>query len=231
MLKINKACRARSCSALIIGMCILWTSCGDERRPRRLHKKRERSRIVLPWAIIHGWGKTVSEKSVSEKERTVGKSCSLSAPKLTMRILFSQARAIFLPHRHYCTRGLCMPLWYNNVHCTSEQCYPSVSLYNRPPCIPALSCGGSSSLFSSQAFWENKRHHDWQLRRVRIARVISCQTSTVKSKNWWANLERVTYSCFFFFKKLFSYLNPMLISWDNYIIPRGTFLITTNYFL
>lgn len=117
-----------------------WTSCGDERRPR-LHKKREHSRIVLPWAIIHRWEKTVSKKSVSEKERKreqLGK-VVVSAPKLTMRILFSRARAIFLPHRHHCVRGLCMPLWHNNVHCTSEQCYPSVSLYNHPPCIPAVS--------------------------------------------------------------------------------------------
>lgn len=119
--------------------------------------------------------KQYRKKVCQRKREQLGKVVVL-APKLTMRILFSRARAIFLPHRHYCARGLCMPLWYNNVHCTSEQCYPSVSLYNRPPCIPpfpSLSCGASSSLFSSQAFWENKRHHDWQLRRVRIARVIS----------------------------------------------------------
>lgn len=121
-------------------------------------------------------GKKQYRKKVwREKESGSGK-VAVSAPKLTTRILSSRVRAIFLPHWRHCTRGSCMPLWHNNVHCTSEQCYPSVSLYSEslshPRIVvtfPPYRVAGAHPFF----FGLFEEINDRQLRRMRIARVIS----------------------------------------------------------
>lgn len=127
-------------------------------------------------------GKKQYRKKVcrSERKRAAGKSCSLRAETDDAYSLLADSRYFPLALTPLCSRGSCMPLWHNNVHCISEQCYPSVSLYNQSlllriavtRCLIA-SRALSPFFFSSRVFWGDKRHHDWQLRRVRIARVIS----------------------------------------------------------
>lgn len=114
------------------------------------------------------------------RKRAVGKSsCSLRAETDDAYSLFAGSRYLPPALTPLCSRVVCMPLWHNNVHCTSEQCYPSVSLYNRLlspriAVVPRLIARRALiPFFSNRAFWGNKRHRDWQLRRVRIARVIS----------------------------------------------------------
>jgi len=114
-----------------------------------------------------------------EVKGLAGKSCSLRVAET------DGARSLLARPRRYLPRApapLCwrvalyMPLWHNSVYCTSEQCYPPARARNHPRrhlVAPRLIARWAlDPFFSNWAFWGNKRHRDWQLRRVRIGRVI-----------------------------------------------------------
>lgn len=141
-------------------------------------------------------GRRVNERTKErERQATPGK-VAVSTPKLTTRILSSRAHAIFRypppPPRpvtivlegRACRFGITTYIVLpNNAILLPASTTNPAPLPSRLP-LPVLSRRGRLSLFfRAGLFREDKRHHDWQLRRVRMARVISNKCHKIEKLN------------------------------------------------